>query len=210
MALTIYGSPRSRTMRVLWMAEELGLDYAHESWEFDDPRLKQSDFLHLNPAGAIPTIVDTDLVDDDLVLAESLAINLYLAKKYGNRLSESLYLDSMEGEAKIISWSLWAQGHLEPWIQKDRLLADLLKAIGNRADAMITRSLDVLEYALAGHRYLLGDRFTAADLNVAGVLSPSRARLLDLSGYPQVQIWLQRCYSRPAAIAVRQRFQMGI
>lgn len=201
-------------MRVLWMAEELGLDYVHQPWEFDDPRLKQSDFLHLNPAGAIPTIVDHDqvdgdLVDGDLVLAESLAINLYLAKKYGNRPAESLYLDSMEGEAKIISWSLWAQGHLEPWVQKDLLLADLLKAIGDRADAMIARSLTALERSLAGHSWLVDDRFTAADLNVAGVLSPSRARLLELSGYPQVQLWLQRCYSRPAAIAVRQRFQMN-
>ncbi len=78
MALTIYGSPRSRTMRVLWMAMELGLEYTHVPLAFDDPRLKEPDFLRINPAGAVPA-----LMDDGFVLAESLAINLYLAKKYG-------------------------------------------------------------------------------------------------------------------------------
>ena len=54
MPLTIYGSPRSRTMRVLWMAEELGLDYEHVPYEANDPVLKSEAFLALNPAGAIP------------------------------------------------------------------------------------------------------------------------------------------------------------
>ncbi|HTX49653.1 MAG TPA: glutathione S-transferase N-terminal domain-containing protein, partial [Caulobacteraceae bacterium] len=71
MALTIHGSARSRTMRVLWMATELGLDFEHDPIAFDDPRLKSPPFLALNPAGAIPTIED-----DGFALAESLAINL--------------------------------------------------------------------------------------------------------------------------------------
>ena len=75
MTLTIYGSPRSRTMRVLWAAAELGLDYVHVPVPFDDPQLKSAGFLRLNPAGAVPTIVD-----DGFALSESLAINLYLAK----------------------------------------------------------------------------------------------------------------------------------
>ena len=61
MALTIYGTPRSRTMRVLWLAEELGLQYEHRPLGWDDPFLKTDDFLRLNPAGAIPTIVDDGL-----------------------------------------------------------------------------------------------------------------------------------------------------
>ena len=54
MALTIYGSPRSRTMRTLWMATELGLDYEHAPHEWDSPLLRSPEFLALNPAGAIP------------------------------------------------------------------------------------------------------------------------------------------------------------
>ena len=58
MALTLHGSARSRTLRVLWMAAELGLDYTHDPIAFDDPALKSPAFLRLNPAGAIPTIED--------------------------------------------------------------------------------------------------------------------------------------------------------
>jgi glutathione S-transferase len=57
MALTIYGSPYSRTLRVLWAAAELGVSYEHVPLSFDDPALKQADFLRISPSGAIPAIV---------------------------------------------------------------------------------------------------------------------------------------------------------
>ena len=118
MTLTIYGSPRSRTLRVLWTAAELGLDYEHVPLAFDDPALKSAEFLKLNPAGAIPTIVD----DDGFALSESLAINLYLAKTYG---AGSLYPPTPHGEAQAWRWTVWAQGHLEPWVQQEAPLAGL-------------------------------------------------------------------------------------
>ena len=195
MTITIYGSPRSRTMRVLWAATELGLEYRHVPYEFDDPRLKQPNFLQLNPAGAVPT-----LVDGDFALTESLAINLYLAKRYG---LGSLYPRDAQAEASAIRWSLFAQGHLEPWVQKDQLLADLLEAIGPLGDGMINQSLGVLDRALAVSDWLVGDAFSVADLNVAGVLSPSRSASLDLSRFERVRAWLDACYSRPAAKACR-------
>lgn len=200
MAIVIYGSPRSRTMRVLWMAEELGLDYEHVPYEFNDPKLKQPEFLQLNPAGAIPTIVD-----GQFSVSESLAINLYLAKKYGQVGEDALYPDNAEDEASAIKWSLFVQGHVEPWVQKDLLLADLLQAIGTLGDGMIFQSLDVLDKALAGSGWLVGNRFSVADLNAAGVLSPSRSNLLDLSKYERVRDWLSRCRSRPAAVECRRR-----
>jgi glutathione S-transferase len=202
LALTIYGSPRSRTMRVLWLAAELDLPFEHVPHAFDDPALKSAEFVRLNPAGAIPTIVD-----DDFALSESLAINLYLAKKHQQAGASNLYTASAQEEANIWRWSLWAQGHLEPWIQKDALLADLIRAIGDLGNAMIYRSLAVLDRALESDEWLVGSRFTVADLNVAGVLSPSRSRSLDLTRCPRVWEWLIRCYARPAAVAVRQRFQ---
>lgn len=200
MALTIYGSPRSRTMRVLWMAEELALDYHHVPYEFDDARLKSAEFLEWNPAGAIPTIVD-----DGHPVSESLAINMYLAKKHGH--DHGMYASSPEEEASIWRWTLWAQGHLEPWVQKDLLLADLIQAISGLGDAMIYRSISVLDFALQRTPWLVGARFTVADLNVAGVLSPSRSVGLDLASYSNVADWLSRCYSRPAAVRARARHQ---
>lgn len=201
MALKIYGSPRSRTMRTLWTAQELGLDYDHVPIAFDDPALRSPDFRRINPAGTIPAIVD-----GHFALSESLAINLYLAKKYGAGGEEPLYPRTLEGEADAWRWTLWAQGHLEPWLQRDALLADLRAAIGDHAKAMIDRSLTHLDATLSRRRWLAGVHFTVADLNVAAVLSPSRAAQIDFTGYPSAQNWLSRCYARPAAIAVRKRF----
>jgi len=185
-------------MRVLWMAEELGLDYDHGAIAFDDPRVKSPQFLRLNAAGAIPTIED-----DGFALAESLAINLYLAKQHS---LGALYPSTLQGEAQAWRWSLWAQGQLEPWIMGDALLADLRAAAASHAAPVIAAALATLERALAERDWLLGEAFTVADLNVAAVLSPSRSRKLDLTPYPRIADWLARCCVRPAALATRKRF----
>ena len=201
MALTIYGSPRSRTMRTLWAAAELDLTYVHVPLAWNDPALKGPKFLSLNPAGSIPTIVE-----DGFALAESMAINLYLAKKYGRAGAEPLYPGSPEGEAEAWRWSLWAQAHLEPWVQRDAKLAAMRAAVGEVAEIMARAALTTLDRTLSGRAWLVGGAFTVADLNVAGVLSPSRAERLDLQPHPNVGAWLARCYDRPAARATRARF----
>ncbi len=198
MALTIYGTPRSRAMRVLWTAAELGLDYAHVPVTVDDPWLKSPEFLTISPNGTIPAIVD-----DGFALAESMAINLYLTKRYGEG---SLYPASLSGEADVWRWSLWAQGQLEPWVMQDTRLAGLRAATAELAEPEIERALGLLERTLAGRDWLLGDAFTVADLNVVGVLSPSRSMTLDLAPFDRLRAWLERCYGRPAALATRQRF----
>jgi glutathione S-transferase len=200
MALTLYGSHQSRTLRVLWTAAELGLDYTHVPCAFDDPALKSAAFLAINPAGAIPT-----LVDGDVHIGESLAINLYLTKTYGAAGPHPLYPATAAGEAEAWRWTLWAQAHLEPWLQKDALLAELRAAAAPAAAPIIERSLGLLERVLADRDWLLGADFTVADLNVAGVLSPSRSSTLDLAAFPLVGAWLDRCYARPAARATRAR-----
>ena len=197
MALTIYGSPRSRTLRVLWMAEELGLAFRHEPYEWNDPRLKSAPFLALNPAGAIPTIED-----DGVGLSESLAINLYLAKKHG---LGGLYPTTLDGEAQVWRWSLWAQGELEPWLQRETRETATAPTVAELVRPAIDRGLAKLEQALTARGWLVGEAFTIADFNVACVLSPSRTDHIDLAPYPQVTGWLRRCYARPAAIAARAR-----
>jgi glutathione S-transferase len=198
MALVIHGSARSRTMRVLWMAEELGLNYEHDPIGWDDPGLKSPAFLSLNPAGAIPTIED-----DGFALAESLAINLYLAKRHA---TGRLYPSSPQEEARAWRWSLWAQGQLEPWVMGDARLAEFRAATAPFTAPLIAEALATLERALAAREWLVGVSFTVADLNVAAVLSPTRSSKLDLRPYPKVSDWLASCYARPAARAARAKF----
>lgn len=201
MTLTIYGSPRSRTLRTLWAAAELGLEYEHVPYEWDSPALKSLEYLALNPAGAVPMIVD-----DGVVVAESMAIAIHLARTYGDAGPEPLYPHGRQAEADVLRWSLWAQGQLEPWVQRDTRLVALRAEIGDAVAAEVARSLTTLERALTVRPWLAAGHFTVADLNVAGVLSPSRAQHLPLQLYAAVRAWLARCYDRAAARAVRERY----
>ena len=104
MALTIYGSPMSRTFRVLWMAKELGLQYENVPLDPRKGEPRNPDFLKINPNGRVPAIKD-----GDFVMWESLAINLYLAKKHGGPIAPA---DAAE-EGKALMWSMWALTELE-------------------------------------------------------------------------------------------------
>jgi glutathione S-transferase len=98
--LRIYGIARTRAFRALWMANELGLDYEHLPIEIGTAGARSPEFLAINPNGRLPFIVD-----NGFVLFESLTITLYLEKKhsYGK-----LYPGTLEGEATVWQWSLWA------------------------------------------------------------------------------------------------------
>ena len=102
--LKIYGVPLSRAYRALWMANELGLDYENVPIHFADGSAKTPDYLAVNPNGRIPAIDD-----NGFKLWESMAINLYLAKKHGS----GLLPKTMENEAHAIQWSFWAMTEVE-------------------------------------------------------------------------------------------------
>ena len=102
--ITLYGVPRSRAMRALWMLEELGVPYENVTTSFIG-ETRTPEFLKLNPNGHIPV-----LRDGDLVVWESLAINLYLAMKYGKG---GLWPASQADQGRAIQWSLWAMTTVE-------------------------------------------------------------------------------------------------
>jgi glutathione S-transferase len=195
MALTIYGDVDSRTMRVLWAANELGLVFRHVPYRVGDPALQSPEYLKINPAGQIPAIDD-----DGFVLSESLAIILYLAKKHG---TQHFYPSTLREEAEVWRWTLWAQVQLEPWVQGDAMLRDVMIAVREKAKPFVDRSLAMFERHLADRLWILGSAFSAADMTVAAVLSPSRAAKLDLSRCPRILDWHVRCYARPAAVKTR-------
>ena len=165
MTLKIYGVARSRAARVLWMAKELGLDYEHIKVDFATGETRRPEHLALNPNGHIPVIDD-----DGFVLWESMAINLYLAKKHG---MGGLYPAGLEDEARAWQWSFWGMTEVErpvltalfnrvilPENQRDAAAAD-------QAEKTLAQPLGVLHGALGHSAYLLGGDFTVADLNVA-------------------------------------------
>ena len=195
--LRIYGIARTRAFRVLWIAKELDLDYEHIPLEIGAAGAGKPDYLAINPNGRLPAIDD-----GGFVLWESLAITLYLAKKHGR-----LYPRTLEGEAKAWQWSLWSVQEVDRGVNIWSLHAVRLPP-ADRDPQRLAEALKVLEppfnvldRALAGRRYLLGDDFTVADLNVAAVIS--RAIDMDLSATPHLADWLKRCLERPAARAAQ-------
>jgi glutathione S-transferase len=140
------------------------------------------------------------IVDGDFVLPESLAITLYLAKKYAHG---TLYPATLEAEARAWQWSFWAISEVDRPVNIWSLHAVRLPpserntALREEALKLLAAPFKVLDRALAQHAYLLGPDFTIADLNVAAVIS--RAADMDLAAWPHLQDWLNRCLERPAA-----------
>ncbi len=197
--LKIYGTVRSRAARAIWMAEELGIPYELVAVDYRARETRTPAFLEINPNGHVPAIDD-----DGLRLHESMAINLYLARRHAG---SPLAPRDVREEGLCLSWSFWAVTELEsnaltvlvqaqalPLEQRDA--QKLARAIG-----ALRPPLAVLEKKLAGggrQAYLLGDRFTVADLNVAAVLAWVRAAPELLLEYPAVAAWLELCLSREA------------
>ena len=193
--LRIYGVARTRAFRALWIANELGLDYEHIPIEIGAAGARKPEYLAINPNGRLPAIDD-----GGFVVWESLAITLYLAKKHGR-----FYPATLEGEAKAWQWSLWAVQQVDRgvniWSLHALRLPPAERDPQRRAEALkvLEAPFAVLERALADRRYLLGDEFSVADLNVTAVIS--RAIDMDLFATPRLADWLKRCLERPAARA---------
>jgi glutathione S-transferase len=198
--LRIYGIARTRAFRVLWVAKELGLGYDHIPVEIGPAGARKPDYLAINPNGRLPAIDD-----DGFTLWESLAITMYLAKKHANG---RLYPASLEGEAKTWQWSLWSVQEVDRAVNIWSLHAVRLppedRDADKRAEALkvMAAPFKVLDGALAGRAFLLGDDFTVADLNVAAVIS--RAIDMDFGMTPRLGDWLRRCLERPAAAEARR------
>jgi glutathione S-transferase len=195
--LRIYGSARSRGVRTLWMAAELGLQYEHLDYAPRSPETRTPQYLALNPNGRVPTIDD-----DGFVLSESMAINFYLARKHGK-----LYPTDAKNEALAWQWSLWETDRLDRQMTLYANNATVLPeaqrnpTIAKAAWEEITAALDVLEIALGKVRWLAGSEFSVADLNVASAMF--RALSFDLTKWPHVNEWLHRCWDRPAGKKAR-------
>jgi glutathione S-transferase len=195
----IYGPAASRAARALWMVRELGVPFEHIPIEMKD--LKGADYLKINPNGKVPT-----LIDGDFKLFESMAINLYLAAKYNK---DGFLPADLEQQALCHQWSFWGMTEVEkplltvlidmfmtaPDKRKPEAVAEALKSL--------PRPFAVLNGALQGHEYLLGEKFTVADLNLASICSWARPIKYDFSPFPNVSAWLERCLSRPAYKAAK-------
>jgi glutathione S-transferase len=203
MTLKIYGVAASRAIRPLWAAEELGLAYEHIPVHYQDAAIKQAPYLALNPNGTVPAIDD-----DGLVLFESLAITLHLAR---TRPEGGLWSADSAEQSRIVQWTLWAATEAEPparqWFHHTSFLPPEQRRpdLADAALAQLRKRLQVLDDQVRDQPWLLAGGFSVADLNVAAVLQ--RLPQIGGSDFPHALAWHQRCLARPAAqraMALRQ------
>jgi glutathione S-transferase len=209
MTLKIYGVLRSRATRPVWMARELGIPFEHvpviQCYRLPDPaapgapvNTASPEFLAVNPNGLVPSIDD-----DGFVLNESLAITLYLARKHGGPMAPR----DVREDGLMTMWTLWAatecEGPALRTMQNAAAVKTRDKAIYDAGVTALTPKFAVLDKALReGGGFLIGGRFTVADLNVAEIVRYAQAAPELLAGAPHVQSWISACQSRPAFIAM--------
>jgi glutathione S-transferase len=196
------------------MCHELGIPFQNERTEsfgerptgYADPALKSDEYALVNPNGLVPSI------QCEFVLWESIAINLYLAKKY--RVGR-LCLDTFEGESLASQWSFWAVTRVEvplllisasnrnisPGGEMEKYFLQHIPMWTAdevaRCHGVLDAPLAMLNAKLASSPYLLGSKFSVADLNVAAILSRNSGAQISLDNKPNLATWLS-CWSRPA------------
>lgn len=199
----LYGVTRSRASRNIWLAGEIGITLHQvpviQGYRLPDPAAPDAPlnttspaFLAISPAGAIPV-----LDDDGFVLTESLAINLYLARKHGGPLAPS---DARE-DALMQQWALYGMTSVET-----HTLPILYAFAEGRGDsdevathaAALARPLQLLDAHLAAQGQMVGGRFTVADINMAEIIRYAQPHPSLIAGYPALSAWLDACQARPA------------
>lgn len=204
MTLKIYGIAASRAIRPLWVAEELGLSYEHVAQRYQGGATHTPEFLALNPNGHIP-VVD----DNGIIVWESMACALYLARRFGGDLPDSIAPHTPQEEAEGLRWSFWIVTELE----KDALTVLMHRQamppeqrkpeLADAAEKRLAAPLRVLEQHLQNRSYIAGERFTVADVCVASVALWIRPATALMASLPRTQAWLQTCLARPAFVRAK-------
>ncbi|MES2820965.1 MAG: glutathione S-transferase [Pseudomonadota bacterium] len=206
--LTVHHLNNSRSQRVLWLLEELGLDYRIERYQRDPATmLAPPELRAVHPLGKSPVITD-----DDLTLAESGAIIEYLAQRYG---PELLPASGTPERLRCNYWLHYAEGSaMPPLLLKlvfDKLqsspmpffMRPIVRGIARKVkhgfiEPQLRQHLDYLESELGKSTWFAGEAFSVADIQLSFPLEAAAARAgLDASR-PRLMDFLKRIHARPA------------
>ena len=196
--ITVHHLENSRSQRVLWMLEELGLPYEITRYERNKKTmLAPPELKRIHPLGKSPVIEDTD-GNGGRVVAETGAIVEYLVEKADGRLGAPAHRDSA---LRYRFWLHYAEGSMMPPLLLKLVLARIPlfgKAALKRIQPMIDIHLDYVESELAQRPWFAGDEMTAADVMMSFPLEAARSRGgLDASR-PATIAWLTKVHARPA------------
>jgi glutathione S-transferase len=194
--MKIFHAPNTRSVRIVWLCEELGLSYELEKFKLGDPAMRDPEYLKVHPMGRVPA-----LEDGDVRIFESGAIVQYLLAKYGEgRLQPAQ--DSPEF-ATYLQWLHYAEGMIMPHVniivvETILLPEDRRNQVNvDRSTRLLGRMLSAVNDGLEGRDYLAGE-FSGADI-MTGHASIVANRLgADVEDKPNVAAYIERLQARPA------------
>ena len=192
--LTIHHLNNSRSQRVLWLLEELGIDYAIARYQRDsDTNLAPPELLAVHPLGKSPV-----LTDGDMTVIESGAIIDYIVRRHGDgRLAPT---PGTRAHEEYLQWLHYSEGSaMLPLMLKmyTSRLPDGGAALQPRITSELDNHLGFMNNALAGAEWFVDNNFSAADVQLSFV--PQVARLLySLDSFPNLAAFLDRIHARPA------------
>ena len=195
--MLLYDNPASgNCYRVRLLLAQLGLDYERRELDVVDRSNRRAVLGDLNPGLRVPTLV----LDDGRPLGESGAILWYLADG-----TELVPKDSYE-RGQVLQWMFFEQYSHEPYVAVPRFW--LTKSIDVDAETLAERqrvgylAFDALEGHLAGREYLVGERYSIADVALYAYTHVADEGGFDLAPYPAIRAWLDRVAARPGHVAI--------
>jgi glutathione S-transferase len=194
--MKLYHSPMSRSTRPRWLLEEIGAPYELVRLDLAAGEHKKPDYLKIHPHGAVPA-----LVDGDLAMFESAAICAYLADKFPDKKLAPPVGTPARG--RYYQWLVYCMATLEPPVLQVFLNTRMLPEVDRSAKAVdegrkkFAEVARVLEQALTGKSYLLGEQFSAADVMIGSTLAWAGAMGI-LEGHEVLQAYVKRVTDRPA------------
>lgn len=195
--MKIHHAPNSRSVRAVWLFEELGLPYELEVYKLGDPAMRSAEYLKKHPMGRVPS-----LEDGDVTIFESGAIVEYVLARYGEgRMRPTV--ESPDFPA-YLQWLHYSEGMLMPQVNLIMVETFFLPPERRneenlaRATKLLTRMLTAVEAHLAdGKQHLAGD-FSGADIMTGHACIVSKRLNADLSDKPNVAAYVDRLTARPA------------
>ena len=192
--ITLYFAPRTRSVRVRWLLEELGLPYELRRVTFNLP---QKVFAQDTPLGKLPVIED-----GDVTICESGAIVEYILERYGDGRLAPPIGSPLRGE--FLQWVHFAEATAFPplgvivWHRLYKGDADQIPGVIDSARERALGAFEFVERRLSGRAYLLGDEFSAADIMMGFTLLAARLLGVLEDGHPDLDRYLERLQARTA------------
>ncbi|MBY6186389.1 glutathione S-transferase family protein [Marinobacter hydrocarbonoclasticus] len=193
--ITLYGFPKSRSLRISWLLEELGVPWHYHLVNFNLGEHRSPEYLAITPSGKVPALTDVDLT-----LSESGAIALYLAKRYGkgHLLPEPGTAEDTQHDFWLcyilteLEQPLWSLGKHRFALPK----AHRVEAMLATAQWEFAKALAEVEARIPEQGFLIGDSLTVADIFLAHTLSWAVAFKQPIG--PRAEAYRRRLSDRPA------------